>query len=1453
MNDSADPYGAIYSPGVIRGKKTVSGTAMVYDQYPGTSDPTTGSAGGQSAGYGKALPAAGSGIGENFKGATVYAQWFEKPSRGTSGDNPAVASPVYKTTVDENGEFAINMRPFIDSEGNYREFYGQYNIAAGGRGQKVKIWVDGYDRNEYEMLVGYGARPAPDGTVTDISLSADWRSGGLDQNVFNVHQLFVKRSNAEKMLGDESQWHKMTDVEKAANGKDGGSLYGKAYWNYNTGTTSTFVKSMASASGDRRVEGMKVVAAYLSDAAIREIQKHVEENKGTLYQNHSLRGTSWDVNDELKLQEWINEQIAQHPDWIAERVVTETDGNGDYLVQFKGTYGIGPNNPGKVAPERAGTVAAEFSGGYFSQNQASLRGDVKHVNWDWMFVDTPDLPHGVSNMGAWRGNVWQGLTAAAWGVSNIATAAAADQFDMRATQAVLLNANYNLSSWDMVLMPNKINFAVDKYDSLTNFARPGDSTHAFTQGLPAFESGALYQVEWTDQDGNVINTCKAVDAEGNLVDKEDSLGMPAKSDGSLPNCEITVPKDLDKMMTYTATLYGIDADGNRKRLAADSFTALVKTASEVTPEYDPTFAEIGKETPTGKPHFTDSKTGEPIDPSDERLQGAEYQLHKSALPDGWTAEIDSATGVITVTPGPNGIDGEELKPGDKVNLPVRVKYADGSANGVYAPIVIGKQADFFDPKYEEGKGKPGENATVPAPKFTDKDGKETTPPADTKFTPGENAPDGLKVDEKTGKVTVPVPADKKPGEKFTVPVEVTYPDGSKDNVDVTVTVEEPAPSIVPGTATDVVPADNKPKSLDDKVKNPTEGMTGEVLDKDGNPIQDAKVEVDPNTGEIKVTVPEGTKPQDGKVVVKDKDGNKVGEIDIKIVDPRSDAAKFVPNYGDATKVEAGKTEQSKKPFGEADAPVKAAKSTPSEGSEDWKFETSQTDGVVTATSPTYEKVGEKIAEKMPELQKTPKKQRWDQFVKEFTPFAKPDVSVEFEYEDGTSNSAKAGFDLVGKDGKSLLDPDGDFDGDGKKNREEIEKGSNPADETSTPDETAPTIDNVTEGDKQVKGKDDRPNSSVTVEFPDGTKKTVPTDENGNWTVDVPAGMELKPGGKIKVTDEAGNPSTAEVRPKPKDGEGEDQKTPGDKPAPAPGDSLDSLDFKYPAETNVKPGTKGEATPSFTKDGKDYTPKGINAQDPKAEGATDWQFGTNGPVVTGQAPSMDQLTKQFTGKYGQPDDARRKLTFEQFTKDFGNVANPLAKFGVTDGKTTKPGEAQFRLVGQDGKSILDPSGDFDGDGVPNGKEIEKGLNPFDPKENGFDAGRCAASAVGFGLPLIALLPLGLASQIQIPVLSDVAAQVDAQLKAVNTRIQQQAGIFNPEMARQAEQINAQLRTVGADLGMVAAGIVLIAAGILAGTIIYDNCKPGGPSSSVKDLELQGSSGKTVQLSSKKEQK
>ena len=126
--------------------------------------------------------------------------------------------------------------------------------------------------------------------------------------------------------------------------------------------------------------------------------------------------------------------------------------------------------------------------------------------------------------------------------------------------------------------------------------------------------------------------------------------------------------------------------------------------------------------------------------------------------------------------------------------------------------------------------------------------------------------------------------------------------------------------------------------------------------------------------------------------------------------------------------------------------------------------------------------------------------------------------------------------------------------------------------------------------------------------------------------------------------------------------------------------------------------------------------------------------------------------------------------------------------------------------------------------------------------GIDTGKCVATSVGFGLPLIALLPIGLATQIQIPGLTEFAAQANAQIQAANTRLQQQLGVFNPQIAAQADAVNAKLAQYGTDIATVVGGLALIAAGILAGTIIYDNCSPTG-GSSVKNLELKGSSGNT----------
>ena len=545
--------------------------------------------------------------------------------------------------------------------------------------------------------------------------------------------------------------------------------------------------------------------------------------------------------------------------------------------------------------------------------------------------------------------------------------------------------------------------------------------------------------------------------------------------------------------------------------------------------------------------------------------------------------VDEKTGEITVKVP------EDATPGDKITVPVVVTYPDETTDTVDVTVTVtdpeAKDNETFEPGYEDGSGKPGEDAKVPAPKFTDKDGNPTTAPDGTKFTPGENVPDGVTIDEKTGEITVTIPEDATPGTKITVPVVVTYPDETTDTVEVTVTVGEkdpdapaPAPSV---RETNTTVPNNGGEHTVGKVENPTGEETGKLVDKDGNEIPGSEVEIDKETGEIKVTVPEGTKPQDAKVIVSKGEGEnaeKIGEIDVKIVSP---------DYGEPTKVKAGETETSKNPFGDAKVPAGTeAIGTPSKGSEGWTFitDTDKTPGVVTAKAPSYEKVGEKIAEKLPEIQKQKKGKRWDEFVKIFTPFAKPSVDVEFTYPGGSKDKATAGFDLVGKDGKSLLDPTGDFDGDGISNKDEIEGGTNPA--------------------KSDKGK---------------------------------------------------------------------------------------------------------------------------------------------------TPEID---------------------------------------------------------------------------VP----------------------KCVATSVGFGLPLIALLPIGLATQIQIPGLSEFVAQANAQIQNANTQIQQQLGIFNPQLAAQVEAINGQLAQYGTDLATVAAGLALIAAGILAGTIIYDNCSPKG-GSSVKDLELKGSSGNTYAGSSK----
>ncbi|WP_141670055.1 Rib/alpha-like domain-containing protein [Actinobaculum suis] len=240
------------------------------------------------------------------------------------------------------------------------------------------------------------------------------------------------------------------------------------------------------------------------------------------------------------------------------------------------------------------------------------------------------------------------------------------------------------------------------------------------------------------------------------------------------------------------------------------------------------------------------------------------------------AYIDPETGEVTFSPSTD-------QAGKSVELPVVVTYDDTTKDNVNAVFNVGAITSVTQPVYENGSGKPGAEANIPAPTFDNPktpDVEKDVPPTGTKFELGPNPPAGVNIDENTGAITVPVPTDATPGDTIEVPVVVTYSDGSKDEVTVTVTVldfgdnekYQPAYEGKEGKPGDTVTIDK-----------PT------FTDKEGNPATPAKV----TYGEQ----PENPVPS-GVAIAED------GSIDVPIPDTATNGEKIdVPvrvTYEDGT-------------------------------------------------------------------------------------------------------------------------------------------------------------------------------------------------------------------------------------------------------------------------------------------------------------------------------------------------------------------------------------------------------------------------------------------------------------------------------------------------------------------------------------------------------------------------
>lgn len=95
------------------------------------------------------------------------------------------------------------------------------------------------------------------------------------------------------------------------------------------------------------------------------------------------------------------------------------------------------------------------------------------------------------------------------------------------------------------------------------------------------------------------------------------------------------------------------------------------------------------------------------------------------------------------------------------------------------------------------------------------------------------------------------------------------------------------------------------------------------------------------------------------------------------------------------------------------------------------------------------------------------------------------------------------------------------------------------------------------------------------------------------------------------------------------------------------------------------------------------------------------------------------------------------------------------------------------------------------------------------------GKCIAGIVGLTSPLLLAIPLAVLSQVQIPGLEGLSAQVNGAIKDANTRIQQGLGIFNEDRAARAAGFQGAFNIQNPEmLGMAGGALAAITLGLLA---------------------------------------
>ena len=506
------------------------------------------------------LPLGGA-TGQEFKpieGVRGYFQWFE---------DGGYVSPVYTAVSDANGRLNIGLKPYIAADGKLIQFDADPTVSAGH--EKYRFWVD-----EKSIPEGYQLQYITGEQVIFPQGAATITQGGSGSDTTkNTHEnwkiLLMQKPKAEM--------HRSDVKETAVQSDTGGYMTGKVSWDYTSGVGGVQWNTVADHTTP--APDVTVRASYLSDYAMKQIFSAETARLMGVSDASKIRGRGWTSAQEADLQKWIKEQVAKDPaKWIAETVTAKTNAEGEYILQFNGTWGTARNADVATDAERkaggkydgalhkwteeeasrVGTVANDANEGTFYRGLVNYW-NRKHINYDWMFVSTDDTD-GLRVMTPYNNNFYTGMNSD-WGVN---AGWSGVGFGVGVTNAV----DSTLRS-DFVLGINAVKFDITNYDSTANTALPGDVAETKTTGLPYSKTSERFRIVWYDQDGKVVKEGKAVQPDAT---------------GQIPS-EPFDTKNVKKTTEFTAKLYRVDKSGkNQELIAVDSF--VVQISNLVASRYD---------------------------------------------------------------------------------------------------------------------------------------------------------------------------------------------------------------------------------------------------------------------------------------------------------------------------------------------------------------------------------------------------------------------------------------------------------------------------------------------------------------------------------------------------------------------------------------------------------------------------------------------------------------------------------------------------------------------------------------------------------------------------------------------------------------------------------------------------------------------------------------------------